>query len=280
MLDDNDAPFSPLEDGAGDAAIEAALAAFSPEVQTQTRRAALLARESSVSAGNGTLPLPAFSWTANPHSALAAPPLYSAVCPRCGQILWTSLTGNVFFICSRMGCTWSGTLLLATPSVRSAHYPPPGASSASLPAPLAAVPSALAAATTPSADEDADEDASDAADTSPGELVALREDATLYGSEVAAELTALTARVGEAALMALRVEQCWDRLQQALDALYTTLGSARMGVSAPSLEAVADEVVRLGVEQMLLLHAAERLQTLQALQAVSADGDGAGARQP
>jgi len=85
-------------------------------------------------------------------------------------------------------------------------------------------------------------------------LWALQQQARRSGEAVAAELAAYTPRDQQLSLI-----QVWDRMQQATDALYRSLGERRMGDYPPDLESVSRALTQIGAWHVIALHAAQRL---------------------
>lgn len=83
---------------------------------------------------------------------------------------------------------------------------------------------------------------------------ALQQHARLYGEEIAAELATFAPHE-----YGLPLTQVWDRMQQAIDALFRSLGERRMGEYAPDIESVSRALGQIGAWHVIALQVAERL---------------------
>ncbi len=158
--------------------------------------------------------------------------MYSAMCPRCGTVLYSTVLGQAWLSCQN--CQYFG-MLLTTPLLAS-HIQPPA------PAQMAA----QIAAPTP-----APSLTPEAAD-SP--LSALQQHALRYGEEIAAELATLAPHD-----YLLSLTQVWDRMQQATDTLFRSLGERRMGDYPPDTEHVSRALAQIGAWHVIALQVAGRL---------------------
>jgi hypothetical protein len=95
---------------------------------------------------------------------------------------------------------------------------------------------------------------SSAPDATDSPLSALQRHARRYGEEVAAELATLTPHD-----YWLSLAQIWDRMQQATDTLFRSLGERRMGDYPPNMESVSQALAQIGAWQVIALQAAGRL---------------------
>jgi hypothetical protein len=157
--------------------------------------------------------------------------MYSATCPKCGTTLYSTVRGQAWMACQT--CKYFG-LLLTTPLPTSmAQTQPP----AQLAAPSAPPPPASPI-------------------SGPAEslLGTLQPYARLYGEEIATQLATLTSRDYH-----LSLTQVWDRMQQATDALFHSLGERRMGDYPPDIESVSRALGRVGAWHVIALQAAGRL---------------------
>ncbi|HEX8732302.1 MAG TPA: hypothetical protein VF725_09625 [Ktedonobacterales bacterium] len=152
--------------------------------------------------------------------------MYSATCPMCGAIIYSTVAGRAWLACQT--CLYFGMLLTA-----------PAASASAPTTPLAAV-SAPAPMATPAAED--------------ARLGALQRHARRYSEDIAAELAALAPHDCQAPLTLV-----WDRIQHATEALYRSLGERRMGDYPPDVERVAQALARIGAWHLVALHAAGRL---------------------
>lgn len=158
--------------------------------------------------------------------------MYSATCPTCGTILYAPVLGQAWLACQT--CQYFG-LLLTTP-LSTAKAPP------QVPALVAA--SSPASSPTPSPTPAL-------AESLPP---ALQQHARLYGEEIAAELATFAPHE-----YGLPLTQVWDRMQQAIDALFRSLGERRMGEYAPDIESVSRALGQIGAWHVIALQVAERL---------------------
>ncbi len=163
--------------------------------------------------------------------------MFSATCPKCGTILYSAVPGNVWLACQ--SCQYFG-MLLTTP-LPASQAPTPALALAPAPAPSPAP----ASASSP---------APEAAESLPE---ALRQNARRYGEEIAAELATFTARE-----YGLSLTQVWDRMQEATDALFRSLGERRMGDYPPDIERVSRALGHLGAWHVIALQVAGRLHKL------------------
>jgi hypothetical protein len=85
-------------------------------------------------------------------------------------------------------------------------------------------------------------------------LSALQQHARRYGEEIAAELATFTPHDYRMSLT-----QVWDRMQQATDALFRSLGERRMGDYPPDIESVSQALAQIGAWQIIALQVAGRL---------------------
>jgi hypothetical protein len=157
--------------------------------------------------------------------------MYSATCPKCGTTLYSSVRGQAWLACQT--CKYFG-LLLTTPLPTTMAQ---SQATAQLPAPSAPQP--------PASPSSAPEES---------RLGALQPHMRLYGEEIAAQLAALAPHDYR-----LSLTQVWDRMQQATDALFHSLGERRMGEYPPDLESVSRALGRVGAWHVIALQAAGRL---------------------
>ncbi len=155
--------------------------------------------------------------------------MYSAACPKCGTTLYSTVLGQAWLACQT--CQYFGLLL--TTSLPAAKAPPQA------PAHVAA----LSPTSSPT--------------SSPAEtpLWTLQQQARLYGEEIAAELATFSPHEYQ-----LPLTLVWDRMQQAIDALFHSLGERRMGEYAPDVERVSRALGQIGAWHVIALQVAERLQ--------------------
>lgn len=157
--------------------------------------------------------------------------MYSATCPKCGTTLYSTVHGQAWLACQ--SCQYFGMLLTtplpkAPPAKAPSQAPAYAAAPAPTPSPVTAVADPL--------------------------LWALQQQAQRYGEEIAAELAAYTARDYRMSLT-----QVWDRMQQATDALFRSLGERRMGDYPPDIESVSRALTQIGAWHVIALQAAQRL---------------------
>lgn len=86
-------------------------------------------------------------------------------------------------------------------------------------------------------------------------LHALQADARLYGEEVACEVARLTPH--DCTQQSL--SQVWDRIQDAMGALFEALGGRHMGDYAPDLEAVSRAMTLVGAWYIVALQIAGQM---------------------
>ena len=154
--------------------------------------------------------------------------MYSATCPKCGTTLYSPVLGQAWLACQT--CQYFG-MLLATPLSASK-------ATSQIPTHVAA-PSPSPSSTLAPADS---------------LLRALQQNARLYGEEIAAELATFAPHEYR-----LPLSQVWDRMQQAIDALFRSLGERRMGEYAPDIESVSRALGEIGAWHVIALQVAERL---------------------
>lgn len=152
--------------------------------------------------------------------------MYSATCPSCGSTLYSPVPGQAWLACQT--CLYFGMLLTTPVTTPQAQVPAHAAASSLAPSPTPDV------------------------ENSP--LSALQRHARRYGEEVAAELATLTPHD-----YWLSLAQAWDRMQQATDALFRSLGERRMGDYPPNIESVSQALAQVGAWQIIALQAAGRL---------------------
>ncbi len=85
----------------------------------------------------------------------------------------------------------------------------------------------------------------------------LQQNARLYSEAVAAGLAAFAPHEYQ-----LPLAQVWDRMQQATETLFRSLGERRMGDYPPDLESVSRALGQLGAWHVVVLQAAGRLHEL------------------
>ena len=154
----------------------------------------------------------------------------SATCPRCGTTIYSTVLGQAWLACQT--CQYFG-MLLTTPMP-------------SLPAPTQVMAHAATPTPTPTL--------APAPTAEESQLWALQQQALRYGEDIAAELGALATPD-----FRLPLTQVWDRMQQATDALFRSLGERRMGDYPPDMESVARALSRIGAWHVIALQAAGRL---------------------
>ena len=154
--------------------------------------------------------------------------MYSATCPRCGTTIYSSVLGQAWLACQT--CQYFG-MLLTTPLPVS-HTQPPAPSQIAAPTPAPSP--TFAAADSP--------------------LSALQQHALRYGEEIADELATLAPHDS-----LLSLTQVWDRMQQATDTLFRSLGERRMGDYPPDTEHVSRALAQLGAWHVIALQVVGRL---------------------
>jgi uncharacterized Zn finger protein (UPF0148 family) len=160
--------------------------------------------------------------------------MYSATCPKCGTVLYSTVHGQAWMRCQ--ACQFFGLLLTTPmPTVKAQPAQP------QVPA-LAAAPAPTPSSTLPEVETP---------------LAELQRTARLYGEEIADQLATLAPHEYR-----LSLTQAWDRMQQATDALFRSLGGRRMGDYPPDLESVSQALGLLGAWHVIALQAAGRLHEL------------------
>lgn len=161
--------------------------------------------------------------------------MYSATCPRCGTTIYSTVLGQAWLACQT--CQYFGMLVTTVQPTQAASQvlisaPSQAPTQAALPSP--------APSSTPAAADSL--------------LWTLQQHAQHSGAEVAVKLAALTPQDYQ-----LPLTQVWDRMQQATEALYHSLGERRMGDYPPDIESVSRALTQIGAWHIIALHAARRL---------------------
>ncbi|HEU0025764.1 MAG TPA: hypothetical protein VFQ25_01495 [Ktedonobacterales bacterium] len=154
--------------------------------------------------------------------------MYSATCPRCGTTLYSTVRGQAWLACQT--CKYFG-LLLTTPlptSTALSQAPAHTSAPTATPSPTTTLAESL--------------------------LGALQQNAQLYGEEIAAQLATFTPHDYR-----LSLTQVWDRMQQATDTLFRSLGERRMGDYPPDIESVSRALGQIGAWHVIALQVAGRL---------------------